>query len=113
MIHLPLGSWISARSEISGYTPGQEWLHFTSTGPHVWELQNPAKPWICHFVIMSGPDGYLMIPISNATESAKKYGWKISIKATSPEQIVVIGPHGHATTFSKCRADSPKTFPEK
>jgi hypothetical protein len=96
------GSWRSVRSNIKGYVPGGEWLHFSEKSTHVWQLaqlQGRGRPAITHFVLRK-EDGLRLCPIAKET-GAIGSGWRIGIEKLGANELVVTPQHGFVTVFRR------------
>lgn len=99
------GSWQSVRSNLPGYVPGKEWLHFRADGEDWWEIAQPSgkgKPSRNQVTLKAADGGYRMLLIRNGTET----GFPVVIDLVSPHEIRVVPEHGFVTFFGKITGSS-------
>ncbi|HEY4248230.1 MAG TPA: hypothetical protein VGM64_15380 [Lacunisphaera sp.] len=95
------GSWRSIRSNIPGYIPGGELLHFSDEGNHVWAVMQPkgkGRPSITHFILKKEAGSLRLCPIIKESGAIAE-GWCIGIEVAGANELVVTPQHGFVTVF--------------
>ncbi|MEY2879413.1 MAG: hypothetical protein RLZZ15_1793 [Verrucomicrobiota bacterium] len=95
------GSWQSIRSSISDYVAGAEWLHFSETDEHIWEVAQPegkGRPSVTRFTMETIGFDYRFRPIPKPGRPVTE-GWILKIERIAPREIAVTPGHGFTTIF--------------
>jgi len=95
------GSWRSISSTIPEYLIGSEVLSLRPEGKHSWERSPALKPFRTTAFILE-PEGTkfrMRLDLIGSVEPS--HGYLIEIQVLNSEEIVIIPPHGHRTTFKR------------
>ena len=93
MNHALVGSWRSNTSDIPGYAPGCESLHFSQDGNHSWEISQPAlpaKPKIIRFKLQETSDGeFLFCTYLQSYDEPVHASWPIAITFMNTDEMIL------------------------
>lgn len=112
-----IGSWKSESSNIPGYVPGREWLHFYPDGQHVIETLHPGqdtKTVKIEFT-MEGQEGACRFcPTKRRLDGSSQGCWGVSIVRVSQEAIAItpdLPRHGFTTVYRRVMKMEPSQPP--
>lgn len=107
---IPLGTWVSESSDISGYIPGAEWLEFLDDGKdHVWKVRQPVgELWIRRFRLEAKGADLIFTAIE---KDGSRPSWPIEFTLLSDDRVAVTH-HGFRTVFRRAALKKPNQSPQ-